>query len=349
MAPSKHLTAVVAEGGSTVVKEVDVPKLGPGQILVKVVAAAQNPTDWKTALWGKRYGSVSGCDFSGVIEELGPDVPASLRSVGDRVAGIVHGGVYPNGAFAEYLVVDAERVLHIPDSWSFEDAAQLGVGPYTAVQCLYQSHSFATPLAPTSTPTPLLIWGGATSVGQYVIQFAKLAGLYVIVTVSPKNFDLVKSLGADEVFDYNDPEVSKNIKLATGGKLAHAVDTISENDTPRQISEALSDDGGRVAALLFYKSPRPEVSVNLTLAYDLLGKSYDFPFPWTPKTDEDRDRGKKFTQLLQQIIDTGKIKPNATLILPQGLASVAEGFEYQKTGKVSAQKITYRIADTPRL
>lgn len=45
MAPSKHLTAVVAEGGSTVVKEVDVPKLGPGQILVKVVAAAQNPTD----------------------------------------------------------------------------------------------------------------------------------------------------------------------------------------------------------------------------------------------------------------------------------------------------------------
>ena len=94
----------------------------------------------------------------------------------------------------------------------------------------------------------------------------------MIVTVSPKNFDLVKSLGADEVFDYNDPEVSKKIKLSTGGKLVHAVDTISEKDTPRQISEALSDDGGRVATLLTYKSPRPEVSVNLTLAYDLLGK-----------------------------------------------------------------------------
>lgn len=47
----------------------------------------------KTAKWGKKAGSISGCDFSGIVEEIGPDVAPGLRSVGERVASMVHGGM----------------------------------------------------------------------------------------------------------------------------------------------------------------------------------------------------------------------------------------------------------------
>ncbi|THH06160.1 hypothetical protein EW146_g9699 [Bondarzewia mesenterica] len=351
--PSKQLAAIATEGITSVLKEVDVPTPGPGEILVKVVAVTQNPVDWKIMTWADKFGSVLGYDFAGVVDELGPDVPEGVRSVGERVAGIAPGGYSSNGSFAEYVLADAERVVHIPDTWSYEDAAQLGIAGYTTVQCLYESHTdLPTPFDPTPTPIPLLVWGGSTSVGQYVIQFAKLAGLYVLTTSSPKNYALLKSLGADEVYDYHDPEVSKKIKEKTGGKLVHAVDCVSEGKTGIQISEALSEKGGVVAVILPYESPREGVKAVFSLAHDMLGKKYEFHGlrPWAPKDQEDADRGKKVSKFLDRVLAAygDKIKPNPTLLLPNGLASVAEGIEYMKAGKVSAQKLAYRIADTPR-
>ncbi|KAH9967149.1 chaperonin 10-like protein [Russula dissimulans] len=138
MASTKQTAVVIQQDGSVALQEIAVPKPGPNEILVKVVAAAQNPTDWKTALMAKRAGSVAGCDFSGIVEEIGSNVPAGLRSIGERVAGLVLGGILPNGAFAEYLVTLADFVVHVPDTWSFEDAAQLGIAPLTALRVLYE-------------------------------------------------------------------------------------------------------------------------------------------------------------------------------------------------------------------
>ncbi|KAF8489565.1 hypothetical protein F5888DRAFT_1892883 [Russula emetica] len=64
------------------------------------------------------------------------------------------------------------------------------------------------------------------------IQFAKLGGLRVLTTACSKNFDLVKGLGADEVFDYRDEGVVEKIRAATGDALNIAIDTISEGKTP---------------------------------------------------------------------------------------------------------------------
>lgn len=106
-----------------------------------------------------------------------------------------------------------------------------------------------------------------------MIQFAKLSGLHVVTTASPKNFDLVKSFGADEVFDYRDPEVSKKIRESTGNKLTKAVDCVSEKGTVGFISEALSEsEGGTTAVILGNESPRENVKVVPSLAYDLSGK-----------------------------------------------------------------------------
>ncbi|KAI9439437.1 hypothetical protein F5148DRAFT_1154143, partial [Russula earlei] len=264
MAPIKQRAAILTENGVTF-GLADVPKLGPGQILVRVVAAVQNPVDLKSigmASKAGNYGGILGNDFAGVVEELGPDVPEGVRTVGERVAGLIKGLFQPNGTFSEYLVADAERgVVPIPDSWSFEEAAQLGIAALTGLQTLHQSLGLPSPFDPKSgPPRDILIWGGASSVGQYAIQFAKLNGLRVLTTASPKNFDLVKDLGADVVFDYRDENVVEKIRAATGNVLDIAIDTISEGRTTQQVPAAIGDKGGKVGIILPYESPRPDVT-----------------------------------------------------------------------------------------
>jgi NADPH:quinone reductase-like Zn-dependent oxidoreductase len=179
-----------------------------------------------------------------------------------------------NGSFAEYLVVDAEfGVVPIPGGWSFEEAAQLGVGPLTALQCLHQSLELPSPfevIRPRDSQRTILIWGGASSVGQYAIQFAKLGGLRVLTTASPKNFGLVRGLGADDVFDYRDEGVVEKIRAATGNALDIAVDTVSEGKTAEQVTGAMGNKGGKVATILPYQSPRPDVKVIFSTLLDLL-------------------------------------------------------------------------------
>ncbi|KAH8980049.1 dehydrogenase [Lactarius akahatsu] len=330
MAPTKQQIAVYITETGPLFGRKDVPKPGPGQILVKVVAAAQNPTDWKSvgrALKASKYGAIIGNDFAGTVEELGPDVPAGVRTVGERVGGFVLGTVSANGSFAEYVVAEADRgIVPIPESWSFEEAAQLGVAPFTAMQCLHQTLELPSPFEARSGPQrTVLIWGGASSVGQYVIQFAKLGA-------SPKNFDLVKGLGADEVFDYRDESIIEKIRAATNNALDIAVDTISDGKTPEQVTGAIGDMGGRVAIILLYESPRPDVKVKYSAAPDLL---------------KSESNGRWYVDLLTKILATGKIKPNPVNIQSGGLVGVKGGLQYMQEGKVSAQKLTYRIADTP--
>jgi NADPH:quinone reductase-like Zn-dependent oxidoreductase len=235
-----------------------------------------------------------GHDFAGVVEERGPDVPEGMWTIGERVAGVVVGGqssflrmflvprteshttaVQANGAFSEYVVARAElELVPIPEGWSFEEAAQLGVAPITALQCLHETLELPSPFEARSTAgqpqRTILIWGGASAVGQYAIQFAKLCGLRVLTTASSKNFDLVKGLGADEVFDYRDEGAVEKIRAATGNALDIAIDTISEGKTPAQVTGAIGDKGGEVAIILPYESPRPTVKVTFSMVPELL-------------------------------------------------------------------------------
>ncbi|KAJ7839262.1 chaperonin 10-like protein [Mycena olivaceomarginata] len=310
MLPTTMKALVTVGDGSFQLKEVAVPGPGADQILVKVVAAAQNPTDWKTLLLHTQPGNILGCDFAGTIVQIGTDVPAGLRKLGERVAGVVHGGIGPNGAYAEYVVADAALVIALPDDMTFENAAQLGVASLTTCQCLYQCLRLPTPLAPALVPDDILIWSGTSATGQYAVQFAKVAGLRVISTASPGNIDFVKSLGADEVFDYADSKTPKRIAAAAGGTLKYAVDCISEGMTPNQAVE--------------------------------------FPFPF-PQNSEHHENAKMYCKLISEVLSKHTIKPVPLRLYPNGLASVELGFEDMKAGKVHAEKITYRISDTPGL
>ncbi|KAK7469055.1 hypothetical protein VKT23_003548 [Stygiomarasmius scandens] len=315
------------------------PQVGPKQILVKVVAAAQNPPDWYMFQRLISTGVVIGHDFAGIVEEIGSDVPSGVRKLGERVAGLVRGGVKSEwgGSFAEYCVTDAELVVSLPDSLAFEEAPSLGMAGFTACQVLWQSQKLPTPSEPAKEPSPILVWGGSSSVGQYVIQLAKLSGLEVIATASPRNHDLVKSLGADAVFDYKEEDVSRKIREYTRNKLAYAIDCISEGDTPKLVGDSLGNEGGHVTVLLNVRVPREDVKSEFHLVVTLFGEPFvtSPPLYDYPAYPEHRELAKIWVRLLSEQLKLGKLRTTPVKVVPNGLADVPKWIEYHQQGKVN--------------
>ncbi|THH15187.1 hypothetical protein EW146_g5252 [Bondarzewia mesenterica] len=356
--PTRQKAVVVAEHGQVQLTEVDVPRPGSGQILVKVEAAAQSSSEsnrcadadslhaGKTLVYARKYGAVLGCNFAGTVVEIGVDVSEDLRTVGERVAGFVHGGGFlrPQHCHlmhrpdkSEYVVASADIAIAIPSTWTFENAAQLGVAPFAASQFLCQTHHFSSPSesddenssvsvnedsAEDAGPEMLLVFGGATLVGLYTLQLAKLSGLRVLAACAPKHFDLLREFGADEVFDYTSPDTCMTIRAHTGGRLKRAVDVISEGRSAFQVSLALGPEGGKVAVSRMYTSPRPGVD------------SCEFPAHHSP-TEEDIARGRVFARHIADSVGRGILRPIPAFVLPDGLASVSRGLDMMMEGNVS--------------
>lgn len=87
------------------------------------------------------------------------------------------------------------------------------------------------PDKPAKQITKVLIYGASTNTGLWAVQFAKLSGLYVLATCSERNFEAVKALGADEVFDYREGGCGERIREATGDGLIYAFDCVSEGNS----------------------------------------------------------------------------------------------------------------------
>jgi NADPH:quinone reductase-like Zn-dependent oxidoreductase len=154
-----------------------------------------------------------GSDYSGVVEAVGKDVKKEF-SKGDRDFGFVHGcnSFQPeDGAFAEYIVAKGDLQMKIPESMSFQEAATLGAGINTVGQ-VYKNLGLHLPTDPIKSAMRILVYAGSTVTCTLTIQFAKLSGYMVLTTCSPRNFDLVRQLGADAVFNYKDPEAAKKIR-----------------------------------------------------------------------------------------------------------------------------------------
>ncbi|KAL6946565.1 hypothetical protein ACO0RG_000720 [Hanseniaspora osmophila] len=264
MSIPKTMKAIVVEGDQAVLKNnVPVPQIGPKDLLVKVKAAAGNPTDWKhiTFKIGPQ-GSIVGCDASGEVVEVGAEVDSSKFKKGDTVTAVVHGCsvLHPdNGAFAEYCRASSFTSVKIDNLTSstagtipagqritnFESAAALPVSLYTALLTL--AHNFQTNIDFEKVPStpqhnfPLLVWGGATGFGQYIIQVAKLVNAYskIIVVASKKHGSLLRSFGADELFDYHDSDVLDQISKKYPD-LVHLVDGVSNEETFKQTYQLAS-------------------------------------------------------------------------------------------------------------
>lgn len=179
------------------VEDVEPPRAGPLDLLVEVHASSVNPVDWKIRSGGQRavihytLPWTLGLDFSGVVREVGAKVRGF--SAGDEVYGSpTH---RRPGCYAELVAVDARAVAHKPRGISHVEAASLPLVALTAWDALVVRGRLAA-------GQKALIHAGAGGVGTIAIQLAKDLGAYVATTCSERNVELVRSLGADEVIDY---------------------------------------------------------------------------------------------------------------------------------------------------
>ncbi|KAG9787273.1 GroES-like protein, partial [Aureobasidium melanogenum] len=350
------MKAVISQNKEPVlVTDRPAPNLRDDYLLVKTVAVALNPTDWKHATFGlAKDGCLLGCDFSGIVEEVGPAVTKSWKK-GDRIGGVAHGGnaVEPqDGAFAEYIVAKGDIQIKLPQHLSFEQAATVSLGATTVGQGLYQKAlKLNLPTDPIKSKTFVLIYGGSSATGALGIQYAKLSGYTVLTTCSPHNFDYVKSLGAAEVFDYKDSEAPAKIRKYTDNQLTLAWDTISTEQSAQFCADALADNSSagviRYGSILPVKFPREGVESTSTLMYTVFGEPFDFGPNKFPATPEDFEFAKKFMAITEALLAEGKLKPHKEVVGPNGLKGVIDGLADMKEGKVSASKLVYRVEETP--
>ncbi|TFK98994.1 chaperonin 10-like protein [Pterulicium gracile] len=264
--------------------EEHVRNLDPSGILVKVRAVALNPSDWKHNFgeWGLP-GNVYGCDAAGDVVRVGSDVQ-SLQ-VGDRV-GIFNSCPQPtNGIFAEYAKFDSALAFKLPEGMTYEEGASFPAAHYTAFQALYLRLNLPFPSSqnPKSTPKAqtILIWGASTSVNHHAFQLAHLSGLRVFVVASPDTHAHLKSLGADETFDYKDEDVVRKILEAAGeGGVTLGLDGVVEKGSTEKVIDCISPRGGKVIPLLpvpdAVTKRREDVDVEFTLVYTVGGHELTF-------------------------------------------------------------------------
>jgi NADPH:quinone reductase-like Zn-dependent oxidoreductase len=326
-----------------------IPKLRDDCILVKNVSVALNPTDWKHIDYLAPPGVLVGCDYAGIVEEVGKAVKKPFKK-GEYIWGFAHGSnaTQPeDGTFAEYIVVKGDLHYRIPDGMSFQDAATLGLGVTTAALGLYQSLKLALPVSPIPVHerASILIYGGSTATGTLAVQFAKLSGYEVLTTCSPRNFEQVQEFGADIVFDYNDPNSADAIRERTKDGLTLAFDTISLESSAKYCDRALSSQGGDYSSLLPIKIERENVRDRATMAYTAFGESFKFGPNEIPARQDDRAFSEKFCGIFEDLLVTGKIMVHPPRV-GGGLKGVLEGLDLLREGKISGEKLVYNIADT---
>lgn len=191
------------------VAELPDPVPGPGEVRIKVAAAAVNPTDTGMRSGGRAEALaafeppwVAGMDAAGVIDEVGPGAD---WQVGEEVMAIVVPMRTGRGAQAEQVVVPAASVARIPAGASLVEASTLPMNALTVRRALDLLN-----LQPGQT---LAVTGAAGAVGGYAIQLGKADGLRVLADAAEKDEAIVRGLGADVVVPRG-PDVAKAFREA---------------------------------------------------------------------------------------------------------------------------------------
>ena len=239
-------------GGPEVMRYGDVPDpvAGPGQVLIDVHAASVNGADWKVR--SGHYAPITdlpyipGRDFSGVVSALGDGVKDF--ALGDAVFGVCE--TSQEAAYAEKIAIKAAIVARKPERLTHVESAAvalIGLTALCSVEDTLQLKSGET----------ILVQGGAGGVASFAVQLAKHIGARVITTASAANHDYLRSLGADQIIDYN----AQDFTQAVSGCDA-VFDTVGGDVTLR--SFAVLRPGGRLASVAVGASapasPRPDAT-----------------------------------------------------------------------------------------
>lgn len=186
-------------------RDIDRPKPAEHEVLVRVHAAAVNAYDWHfmrgdpyLARFGMGFGGpkqkIRGNDFAGRVEAVGSEVRSFQP--GDEVFG------GRDGAFAEYVCVPDNQLDRKPVTMTFEQAAAMPMAGRTALKGLRE-------VGQLEPGQRVLINGASGGVGTFAVQVGKVLGAEVTAVCSPRNADLVRSIGADHVIDYTTEDFAR--------------------------------------------------------------------------------------------------------------------------------------------
>lgn len=191
----------ITDEQSLVDLSLDKPTPTGRQVLVAVKAVSVNPVDTKlrTTVTAETAPKILGYDAVGTVAEIGPDV--EKFKVGDRL--YYAGSTQVAGSDEEFQLVDERLASTAPKSLSDAEAAAMPLTTLTAYELLFEKMHFV-PKGNQNQNKTLLIINGSGGVGSVLSQLAHWAGLTVLATSSPANFDWLKRHGVDHPLDYHD-------------------------------------------------------------------------------------------------------------------------------------------------
>ncbi|HUG47000.1 MAG TPA: NAD(P)-dependent alcohol dehydrogenase [Candidatus Limnocylindria bacterium] len=279
------------------VREIERPVPAGNQVLVRVHAASVNRADLDgiTPRWmfvrlfaGLRRPREQrvGIDVAGVVEAVGES--AAVFKIGDRVfADLIR---YGSGAFAEYVCAREKAFALVPDDMSFEVAATLPHSAILALQGLRLGNGRIV-----GKGDRLLVVGASGNVGPFAVQIAKSRGAHVTGVASGDKLDLVRSLGADEVIDYETTDYTRPAQpydWIVDVDAHHPLRRWRRALTPRGVYLSMGGSGGWLLSMAFWQPA-------LKLA---TGRTMGLMLHWRPFAPDD-------VEALKRLVASGVVKP----------------------------------------
>lgn len=300
------------------VQERAVAAAGPGQIGVRVTAAAVNFPDVLLVAGTYQVSVptpfVPGSEFGGVVDEIGPDT--SGFAVGDRVTGTVM-----FGAFAERVVVDAASLALIPREVDLHVAAAFGVAHRTAYHTLRSA-------ARLSAGDELVVLGAGGGVGLAAVQLGVALGAHVTaVASSAEKLDVAGQYGAPRLINYTTDDLRSALRSALPDGADVVIDPVG-GDLSEPALRSLGR-GGRFVTVGFASGTIPRIPLNLVLIKGIQVQGFQFQ-------DVPSDEFHRNERELRELLVTGHVHPHvgAVFSLDETAAALRHVADGRAIGKV---------------
>ena len=298
------------------------PRIGAGELLIKVQASAINRTDIvaREGKAGYMTNPILGIEVAGEVVEA---AAGTQIEPGTRVMGLVNGGGY-----AEYAVMPADRAMLVPDNLSSEEAAAIPEVFLTAYQTLFW-------LGQLKDQDTVLIHAGGSGVGTAAIQLAKQMTSAKIITTagSKEKLDFCRSLGADVCINYKEQSFDEEVLKATNNKGVDVIlDFVGASYWEKNL-KSIHTDGRWVLIGILGGTVVDQVNL-----MDLLLKRVHLKGTLlTPRSDEyKKELTEEFVRKAMPLFTTGKVKAIVDRVFP--FDSIQEAHrhmeENKNTGKI---------------